>query len=427
MQLGFPLEDRSGELYIDGVSTLELASKFDTPLYVMSEKRIRENYRRLSNAIARNTSKFRVHYAAKANTNLSVLKILQTEGAYVDVVSPGEAFLALKAGFQPEKLMFTGTSVRNDELRFMVDKGILINIDSQSQLQRLLKLAVPETLSVRVNPELEAGHHSHVITAGRNSKFGVYEEDAVKIYTAAKEAGVRHFGIHMHIGSGILEIEPFMLALEKLLKTARAIRERVGINFEFVDVGGGYGVPYRPEEKLLDVNLLFDQVVRVFRDKALQYGLGEPFLCVEPGRYIVCDAGALLTRVNTVKPTPFKTFIGVDAGFNTLVRPAMYGAYHQVLVANNLDAAIEGEYDVAGPLCESGDLLARSIPLPKVREGDVLAILNTGAYGYVMSSNYNSRPKAAEVLVNNGRYALIRQRENFLDLAEHQQIAEWLR
>jgi diaminopimelate decarboxylase len=419
-----PLENKKGKLYFDGASTIELAEKFDTPLYVVSESQIRENYKRLCNALARNYAKVRVYYAAKANSNLSVLKILETEGAYLDAVSPGEIYMALTTGFPPDHILFTGTSVRNDELKLLTDSHVTVNIDSLSQLDRLLKITLPNVLSVRVNPEIGAGHHEHCITAGKNTKFGLWENNALKAYKTAKKAGVKRFGIHMHVGSGVLDVEPFLLALDKLLSVAKKAHDQIGVNFEFVDMGGGLGVPYKPEEKELDMARFSKEVLSLFKRKIAEYGLGEPFFCVEPGRYLVCDASILLAAVNTVKVTPFKKFVGVDAGFNTLVRPTMYGSYHQVLVANKLDGSENETYDVVGPVCESGDVLAKDRRLPKVQEGDLLAVLNAGAYGYSMSSQYNARPRAAEVLVKNGKYALIRMRETLDDLISGQRMAE---
>ena len=421
-----PLENRNGTLYIDGVSARELAERFDTPLYVISEKRVRDNYNRLRNALSRNYQQTRIYYAAKANSNLSVLEILGSEGSYIDAVSPGEVSIALKAGFPAERILFTGTSVRNDELQFLVDSNVTINVDSLSQLDRLLSIAVPSLLSVRVNPEIGAGHHNHVITAGKQSKFGVWEEDALEAYATAKKAGVERFGIHMHVGSGVLDIEPYVLALEKLLSIAKRVRERVGVEFEFVDMGGGLGVPYKPEDKELDLTLFSDAVLALFKRRISEYGLDTPFFCVEPGRYLVCDAAVLLTAVNTVKTTPFKKFVGVDAGFNTLVRPTMYGSYHPVVVANKLGYAEEETVDVVGPICESGDALARDRRLPKIEEGDLLAVLNAGAYGFAMSSQYNARPRAAEALVKDGECALVRERETLEDLLVGQREAKWL-
>ncbi len=421
-----PLENRNGQLFIDGVSAQTLANKLDTPLYVISERRIRNNYQRLYQALRRNYEKVKIFYALKANSNLALLKILESEGANVDAVSPGEVFIALTTGFTPDRVLFTGTSVRSDELKFLSDSNVTINVDSLSQLDRLLKIQVPQALSVRVNPEIGAGVHSHVVTAGKDSKFGLWEQDALAAYSAAKKAGVERFGIHMHIGSGILDVKPFLAALDKLLNIAKRAHEQSGVDFEFIDVGGGMGIPYKPEDKPLELKVYSDRVLSLFRSKISQYCLGTPYFCVEPGRYLVADASVLLTAVNTVKTTPNKKYVGVDAGFNTLVRPAMYGSYHPILVANKLVAAEEEKYDVAGPICESGDLLARDRSLPKVEEGDLLAVLNAGAYGFSMSSQYNARPRAAEVLVKEGKYKLVREREQFDDLMNsQQQTKEW--
>ena len=419
-----PLEDRKGSLFFDGFSVKALAEKYDTPLYVVSEKRIRDNYNRLHTALINSYKYVRIYYAAKANSNLTVLKILQSEGAYLDTVSPGEVFMGLTSGYTPDRILFTGTSVRNDELKFLADTNVTVNADSQSELDRLLKIAVPPVLSVRVNPEVGAGHHSHCITAGPDSKFGLWEEDALKAYATAKKARVERFGIHMHIGSGILDVEPYVLAVEKLLNIAKRVHDEVGIEFEFIDIGGGLGVPYKPEDQELDLAEFSTKVVAPFKSKVKEYGLGKPFLCMEPGRYLVCDASILLTTVNTVKVTPSKKFVGVDAGFNTLVRPTMYGSYHPMLVANKIDSADKETYDVVGPICESGDALAKDRQLPLVEEGDLLAVLNAGAYGFSMSSQYNARPRAAEVMIRQGKAVLVREREQLDDLMSSQRMAE---
>jgi diaminopimelate decarboxylase len=424
VKLREPLENQKGSLYFDGNSAKELAEKYDTPLYVISENRIRENYNHLYEALSGIYKHSRIYYACKANTNLTVLKILESCGAFIDTVSPGEVFAALTSGFSPERIFFTGTSVRDDELKFLADTNVTVNVDSQSQLERLLKVAVPPIISVRVNPEVGAGHHSHCITAGPESKFGLWEEDVLKAYATAKKARVERFGIHMHIGSGILEVEPYVLAVEKLLSIAKRVHEEVGVDFEFIDIGGGLGVPYKPEDKELNLAEFSSKVVTLFKSKVKEYGLGKPFLCIEPGRFLVCDASILLTSVNTVKVTPQKKFVGVDAGFNTLVRPTMYGSYHPILVANKLGQKEKETYDVVGPICESGDALAKDRALPEIAEGDLLAVLNAGAYGFSMSSQYNSRPRAAEVMIRNGKPVLVRKREQLGDLSASQRNLE---
>jgi diaminopimelate decarboxylase len=417
-----PLENRKGNLYFDGVAAKTLAEKYDTPLYVISEKRIRDNYTRLYNALVNEYKYVRIYYAAKANTNLAVLRVLQSEGAYLDTVSPGEVFMGLSSGFTPDRILFTGTSVRNDELTFLAGAGITVNVDSQSELDRLLKITVPPMISVRVNPEVGAGHHSHCITAGPESKFGLWEEETIQAFAIAQRARVGRFGIHMHIGSGILELEPYIAAVEKFLSIAKRVHDEVDIDFEFIDIGGGLGVPYEPKDKDLDVVEFAKKVVGMFKNKVKEYGLGKPFLCIEPGRYLVCDSSILLTSVNTVKVTPAHRFVGVDAGFNTLLRPAMYGSYHPILVANKLDAAKKENCNVVGPICESGDALAKDRPLPPIEEGDLLAVLNAGAYGFSMSSQYNSRPRAAEVMIRSGKDILVRKREELGDLMASQKL-----
>jgi diaminopimelate decarboxylase len=240
----------------------------------------------------------------------------------------------------------------------------------------------------------------------------------------AKKARVERFGIHMHIGSGILKVDSFVEAVEKFLRMAKRVHDELGINFEFIDIGGGLGVPYQPKDKELDLSEYATKVVALVKTKVKEYGLGKPFLCIEPGRYLVCDASILLTTVNTVKITPHRKFIGVDAGFNTLVRPTMYGSYHPVLVADKLNAKETETFDVVGPICESGDVLAKERELPLVNEGDVLAILNAGAYGFSMSSQYNSRPRAAEVMIRQGKAVLVREREQLQDLLTSQRMAQ---
>ena len=391
---------------------------------MISESRIRNNYERLHEALTSNYDKIRIYYAAKANSNLSVLKILKTEGAHLDAVSPGEVFLALKTGFLPERILFTGTSVRDDELVFIANSNVTVNIDSFSELERLLSHVVPNILSVRINPQIGSGHHDHCITAGPGTKFGLWEKQTLKTYAEAKKAGVERFGIHMHVGSGILDLEPILLAFDNLLSVAKKIHDKIGLDFDFVDMGGGLGVPYKPETKELDINIFSKKVLSLFKRRIAEYNLGTPFFCLEPGRYLVSDASILLSSVNTVKVTPFKKFVGIDAGFNTLIRPSMYGSYHHILVANKLTSQEKEIYDVVGPICESGDILARDRRLPKIEEGDLLAILNAGAYGFAMSSQYNSRPRAAEVLIKNKKCVLVRKRETFNSLISNQKMGD---
>ncbi|MEM4727029.1 MAG: diaminopimelate decarboxylase, partial [Candidatus Bathyarchaeia archaeon] len=265
-----------------------------------------------------------------------------------------------------------------------------------------------------------AGHHEHVVTAGEASKFGVWEGEAMEAYKEAKEGGVEKFGIHMHIGSGIMSVEPYIRASERLLKVAKEVHEGLGVEFEFIDLGGGLGIPYRPDEDELDLEKFTKRLMSFISQGIKIHHLGEPEIWMEPGRFLVAEAGVLLTKVNTLKSTPSKRYAEVDAGFNTIMRPTLYGSYHHIIAAGKLDEPPMEEYDIVGPICESGDILARSRHLPKLAEGDLLAILCAGAYGYSMSSQYNSRPRPAEVLVRRGEYKLIRRRERLEDLLRGQ-------
>jgi diaminopimelate decarboxylase len=419
MSFRWPLENNGGVLIIDGGSSNQLADEYDTPLFVYSENRIRTNVNLLKKAVQKHYPKTRILYACKANTNVSILKVFREEGVEIDAVSLGEAFLAQEAGFRPDEILFTGTSVREDELSNLVEAGYRINIDSVSQMTRLLQIGVPKTISVRVNPEMGAGHHEHVITAGPDVKFGIWESQAPEAYRMALEAGVSNFGIQMHIGSGIMDVSNFIKAVNRLLEIARHVKDETGIVFDFIDIGGGIGVPYKPNEEEINLASFFEHLFGFIEEKLDELGLGHPEIWLEPGRYLVAESGVLLTRVTTTKSSPGKEFVGVDAGFNTLIRPAMYGSYHHIHSASGLNEPAH-KYTVYGPLCESGDIFARDRMIPKVNEGDLLAIMNAGAYGFSMSSHYNSRPKAAEVMVKDGESRLIRERETLHDLLRGQ-------
>jgi diaminopimelate decarboxylase len=413
--LNWPFENRDGILFIEDSSSIKLTEQYKTPLYVYSESKLHYNIDKLQNCLEKNYPKTRILYACKANTNVSILRVLHSKDVEIDAVSPGEVFLAIKAGFKPANILFTGTSVSEDELRFLVDEGIRMNFDSISQLEKLLLYTTPEIISLRINPEVGAGHHDHVITAGPDVKFGVWEGQALEGYKIAKRAGVSRFGIQMHIGSGIMDVNNFIVAVKRLLEITKNISESIGISFEFIDIGGGIGVPYHPEESEINIDAFIGNLFEFIKKKLEDFNLGEPEIWVEPGRYLVAESGILLTKVTTLKNSLNKVFVGVDAGFNTLVRPTMYGSYHHILNASGLNNSVK-RYNVYGPLCESGDVFARDRTIPEVKENDILAIMNAGAYGFSMSSNYNSRPKPAEVLVFAGESRLIRKRESLDDL-----------
>ena len=413
-KLKYPLENRKGTLHIGGCSTLELARIYGTPVYVYDEQRIRQNFRNLYNAFSRNYGKFKLYYALKANNNIALLKILKSEGCGVDASCPAEIFLAKKSGFENQKILYSGAYPSNEELKYALKEKVSINLEDLSQLDRVFKFGKPEFISFRINPGIGKGSFDGNVFAGPDAKFGIIERDVLKAYKKAKSYGVKTFGIHMMAGSCVLNERYFMEITEKLMDIAGQAAETLGIKFEFVDIGGGFGVPYKPEEKELDIDSVGKGVCLKFKEKLEQYDLGNPYLVAEPGRYLLCDAGILLTEVRSIK-NGYKRFVGVDAGMNTLIRPMLYNAYHEILLANNLDARPWEKINIVGPICENTDQFAKDRIMPKIKEGDLLAILNAGAYGFGMSSQYNNRPRAAEVLVNKGWHELIRGRENFDD------------
>lgn len=426
MDLNIKINDK-GHLDIGGADACDIADEYGTPVFVIDENRIRDNYQRFYNAFSKYYPDFKVFYACKANTNLAVLKILEDEGCCIDAVSPGEVYISRKMGFPGDRILFTGNNITNDELKYVLNQGAVLNIDSVSALKRLAEIIEPNGLKIsfRVNPMVGAGHHDHCITGGVMSKFGIMDNEAVEVYKLAKELGFNPIGMHSHIGSGILDPEPFKLAIESTMDIAGKVHKEAGIDFEFVDFGGGVGIPYTPEENTVDIDRFAKENVELFKEKLAEYDMGNPTMYLEPGRYLVGDASVLLVRVNSVKES-YRKFIGVDAGFNTLLRPAMYDSYHHIVVANNMNAPVKEEIDIAGNVCESGDLFARDRPMPEIKEGDLLGILNAGAYGFTMSSNYNSRPLTPEVLVENGNCHLVREKETFDDLMAKQTIPKHL-
>lgn len=415
--------NKKGNLDIGGADAMELASEYGTPLYVIDEMRVRDNYQRVHQAFSNEYADFQIFYAAKANTNLAVMRILEQEGSGIDAVSPGEIYTALLAGFTPERILFTGNNVTTEELQFALDAGVRMNLDSISMMERLAELPGAEgtKISFRVNPMVGAGHHDHCITGGELSKFGIMENEAVDVYEKAQNLGFNPVGIHTHIGSGILDPEPFKLAVQVLMDVAGRVHKDAGVNFEFIDFGGGLGIPYTPDENVLDIEKFAREIVALYKDKLYEHGMDNPTMCIEPGRYIVGDASFLLARVNTVKQS-YRKFVGVDAGFNTLLRPTMYGSYHHIVVADRPEAEPTQNIDVAGNICESGDLFARDRPLPEIKEGDVIAIMNAGAYAFSMASQYNSRPRPGEVIVREGHSDVIREKETYADLLSKQNL-----
>jgi len=425
------LEVRGNELNICGISCVDLADSFGTPTYVYNSERILDNYERIKGILERHSDReVVIYYAVKANFNPSILKILAEHGAHADVLSVYEAEFALKYGFKKDDIMFTGTSVSDETMRYLLERRILINIDSLSQMRRLAKYA-PEGLriSIRWNPGEGAGFDPKVITAGAEShgrpiKFGIEERRVLDACREAVSLGLHPIGLHQHIGSGWTgsDVDHFLKIVDSTLMMAGKMTKQLGYELEQVDFGGGPGIPYRPDQKEFPIDIYG----RGICESVEKSGLGFNRVCVELGRYIVGDSGVLLTRVNTVEEKSGHLIVGVDAGFNSLLRPAFYGhyddkgifheAYHEIVVANRV-VGPRDHCTIAGPICETGDLLAIKRPMTRPREGEVLAILDAGAYGYSMSSVYNLQPRPAEVIVP--ETTLVTRRENFGDLIKN--------
>lgn len=428
MTLPSHLTVRDGRLRIGEHDTVDLAERFGTPLYVTDEERIRGNFQQLSGALTAHYPKIRVLYAAKANGNLAIFKILASMGAGADVFSAGEVALALAAGMRPESLLFNGSSKTPADLALAVEKGIRVSVDSPDELRQLDRAAgeagTTVDIAFRVNPAIEVPTHPKIATGLATSKFGI---PAGQILDAYKEAlALEHtnpVGIHCHIGSQILAVEPFAREVEVLTDVARDLLD-IGVNPSFIDIGGGLGIPYhRGTDRAPTPEEYAEAVMPVFLRGVKELGI-EPELWVEPGRWLIGDSTLLLTRVNSVK-TAHKTFANVDAGFNLLVRPTMYDSYHEVVAANRADAPAVREYSVTGPICETGDILAKDRMLPELEAGDLVAVLDAGAYGFAMSSQYNSRPRCAEVLLAGEQAALMRRAETIDDLTAPMMIPPW--
>ncbi|MFO8018395.1 MAG: diaminopimelate decarboxylase [Promethearchaeia archaeon] len=428
------LQYADGVLHIAGMSTIDLAKKYGTPLYVVNEKLIRERYRQLKEALDSEYEKNDVHFAVKSNSNLSILQILDSEGAKFDCTSQGEIYTCFQADIAPEKIIYTGNMFTNDNLRYALDNDVMINLDSISQLKRLAKIYEEKgkdiengIISFRINPEFGAGHHTHTITAGKEIKFGILDEQVLEAYTLAKELGFKRFGIHTHLGSGIIDANDYKEGMKHYLSIVKQLAEGLDLEFEFVDFGGGMGIPYKPNDEPFEMDLYDEIVIEPFKNLVKTGLLGEPTLKIEPGRFISCESTIILTQINTIKNNGYKWFAGVDAGFNVLIRPAMYGSYHHIMACNNRGENDTITYDIVGPICESGDILGREREFQKLEEEEYLAILDAGAYGFTMSSPYNSRPRPAEVLLHEGTSYLIREAESYEDLLEHQKIPDYLK
>jgi len=404
-----------GELHAEGVPLAAIAERFGTPCYVYSRAMIEGAYREFAGALATALPgpPALVCYAMKANSNLAVLNLLARLGSGFDIVSGGELARVLAAGGDPAKVVFSGVGKTEVEMEAALAAGILcFNVESASELDRLAAVAArtgrTAPVSFRVNPDVDPKTHPYISTGLKENKFGIAFTDALALYRrAAATPGIAVHGIDIHIGSQITELSPYLEAAHKV----RDLVDRLaadGIALSHIDLGGGLGIRYRDETPvpLAEYAALVAGVFGGRRERLL----------FEPGRRIVGDAGVLLTRVTTLKPGAERSFAIVDAAMNDLIRPSLYQAFHAILPVARPDGDTVIAVDVVGPICESGDFLAQDRALPPLAAGDLLAVMSAGAYGFVMASNYNARPKPAIVLVDGERYDVVRRRETIDDL-----------
>jgi diaminopimelate decarboxylase len=403
---------KRGVLHAEKIPLERLAERYGTPLYVYSTATLTRHWRVLHRSLA--GLRHVVCYAVKANSNLAVLSLFARLGSGFDIVSGGELYRVRKAGGDPRKVVFSGVGKRDDEIAFALEAKVrVLNVESAPELGRISvvarRLGVRAPIALRVNPDVDPKTHPYISTGLRENKFGVSVAEARRLYAlAAKDPALEVTGIACHIGSQITTVRPFLDAIARLLALARDV-ERMGIRVAHLDVGGGLGIPYEEGDSPPHP----DEYGAAIR-KALAPFRGEVLL--EPGRVLVGNAGVLLTQVLYVKRSGRKNFVVVDAAMNDLVRPSYYDAHHDIEPVGPAKGAREIVADVVGPVCESSDFLAKGRRMPEPRTGDLLAVRSAGAYGFAMSSNYNARPRAAEVLVDGDRALLARRRETYADL-----------
>lgn len=400
-----------GQYQIGGVNALELAEQFGSPLYVYDAQIMRDKYKRMTDAFS--GTRLKINYACKALTNLNVLKLFQEMGSGLDTVSIQEVWLGLRAGFAPSDIIYTPNCVSMEEISMAVDEGVRINIDNISILEQFgHKYGSSVPVCIRVNPHIMAGGNSKISVGHIDSKFGISIHQMRHVERVVKSMGIRIEGIHMHTGSDILDVDVFLAASEILLETALRFTD-----LKYVDFGSGFKVAYKPGDMTTNIEDLGKRMTEKFNAFCKEYGR-ELEIHFEPGKFLVSESGYFLAKVNVIKQTTATVFAGIDSGLNHLIRPMFYDAYHHILNLSN-PAGTPRVYTVVGYICET-DTFAWDRPINEIREGDILCFQNAGAYGYVMSSNYNSRFRPAEVLVDNGNVKLIRKRETLEDLLANQ-------
>lgn len=409
------MELSNGTYNIQGVDVIELANQFGTPLYVYDAEKIGSQIERLRNAFS--GTRIRIKYAAKALTNISILKLIRKAGAEIEVVSLQEASLAVRAGFTPAEITFTPSGVAFSEIEEAVSAGFSVNIDNLSSLKKFgARYGSSKGCGIRLNPNILAGGNIKISTGHSNSKFGISIQQLSEIVEVANQYNIPVSGLHIHTGSDITDSAVFLQMADILFDAAKHFP-----HLKFLDFGSGFKVAYKDGDKVTNIEDLGQKLSAAFNAFCQQHGK-ELELWIEPGKFVVSESGVFLVNVNIVKKTPTITFVGVDSGLNHLIRPMMYDSYHHIINVSN-PTGKPHTYNIVGYICET-DTFGSDRVLNEVREGDILAMRNAGAYGFSMSSNYNSRLRPAEVLVINGEAKLIREREQFEDLIKRQIILD---
>ncbi|MDD4953954.1 MAG: diaminopimelate decarboxylase [Candidatus Omnitrophica bacterium] len=412
----------NNQLYCEDAQVGELAEEFGTPLYVYSYHTLVDHFMKLKNALHRLDPL--ICYSVKANSNLALLKALVDKGAGLDVVSGGELFRAQKIGCPAQRIVYASVGKTDHEIEEAINRRILFfNVESMAELENINRISARlnrvTQVAIRINPDVEPKTHKYITTGKLTNKFGIDFNSAARIFSLRNRlSNVKITGLHIHIGSQITESAPYIAAINKVTAFIAGLKKK-GIELEYLNIGGGLGIVY-DREKPQTAEQFARKVVPLLEKTGLR-------IILEPGRFIVGNSGILVTKVLYIKSTPKKKFVIVDAGMNDLIRPALYEAYHQILPTRTKNQGSGSEkVDVVGPICESGDFFAKARRLPKVKEGDYLAIMGSGAYGFSMSSNYNSRRRAEEVMVVKDKVFVIRKRETHQDLIDNETIPPFL-
>lgn len=415
----FGYEDN--ELYCEDVSLSDIVEEVGSPCYVYSYRTLIEHFRKLKAAFKGIDPL--ICYSVKANSNLSICKALVNEGAGLDVVSGGELFRALKIKTDPKKIVFAGVGKTDNEIKFAIKEGILFfNVESEAELERIHELSIKlrrmVDVCLRVNPEVDPHTHRYIKTAKKESKFGISFSAARQILLHRRRYfNVNIKGLHIHIGSQITQTRPYVQAIKKVIAFIK-VAENQGKKFEYLNIGGGMGIVYK-KETAQTAKMFAKAILPLLKKTGLK-------IILEPGRFIVGSAGVLVSKVTFAKKTELKNFLILDSGMSDLIRPSLYDAYHEILPLQKRPHSKRIKYDIVGPICESGDFFAKDRVIPQINMGGYLAIMCSGAYGFSMSSNYNSRLRPAEVLVRGNQYYLIRKRESFEDLVSKEKFPWFL-